>query len=64
MHSFFLTEDCLGESRGRAACRLLRELNRDVSGEHVPSSVEQLLDTEPERLSCFTVVVVTDLTDR
>ena len=54
----------MGESRGRAACRLLLELNPDVRGQHVDLPLERLLDTEPDRLLAFSVVVATDLTDR
>ena len=62
-NNFFLTSDCAGESRGRSACRLLLELNPDVRGQHVHQPLERLLDTEPDRLLAFSVVVATDLTD-
>ncbi|KAF0295098.1 NEDD8-activating enzyme E1 regulatory subunit [Amphibalanus amphitrite] len=61
--SFFLPSDCAGESRGRSACRLLLELNPDVRGQHVEQPLERLLDTEPDRLQAFSVVVATELTD-
>ncbi|XP_043189117.1 NEDD8-activating enzyme E1 regulatory subunit-like isoform X2 [Amphibalanus amphitrite] len=62
-NNFFLPSDCAGESRGRSACRLLLELNPDVRGQHVEQPLERLLDTEPDRLQAFSVVVATELTD-
>ncbi|KAL8931687.1 MAG: hypothetical protein Q9216_007109 [Gyalolechia sp. 2 TL-2023] len=54
--NFFLTDDSLGKSRASETCKYLRELNPDVNGHPVQSSLEDFLQ-DPEILINYSLVL-------
>lgn len=51
--NFFLTDSCIGSSRGKVTSRLLNELNPDVRGDYVEESLEKLLDSSVHHHDVF-----------
>lgn len=57
-NNFFFQDDQLGAGRAESACKLLRELNDQVKGSFSDAVVEDLLQTTPEFLKAYTLVIV------
>ncbi|KAI9826047.1 MAG: hypothetical protein M1832_000496 [Thelocarpon impressellum] len=53
--NFFLDESSLGQSRARASCELLQELNPDVNGSYVHGNIA---DQDESFLEAYTVLIV------
>jgi len=62
--NFFLTGDSVGKSRGEVATRLLLEMNHEVRGESRQETVEQVLDSEPDYLQNFSLVIACGCSDK
>ncbi|KAF1817530.1 hypothetical protein P152DRAFT_454117 [Eremomyces bilateralis CBS 781.70] len=60
--NFFLDEDSLGSSRAEQCCRLLQELNPDVSGNFIAEPTTRFLD-RPDSLQPFTLILLTSPVD-
>ncbi|KAJ7100214.1 hypothetical protein B0H15DRAFT_819220 [Mycena belliarum] len=61
-NNFFLEGDSsIGKSRAEEAVRLLAELNDGVEGKADTSSLQDILDTKPEYLSSYTLVIAHNL---
>ena len=60
-NNFFVDEDCLGKSRAASVTQLLQELNEHVSGSYVAEDISQVLDSRPEYLNSFNLVIATQL---
>ncbi|KAL9602509.1 MAG: hypothetical protein Q9219_001804 [cf. Caloplaca sp. 3 TL-2023] len=54
--NFFLTDDSLGKSRASETCRYLTELNPDVNGHPVQSSLKQFFE-DPEVLNRYNLIL-------
>ncbi|XP_023326966.1 NEDD8-activating enzyme E1 regulatory subunit isoform X2 [Eurytemora carolleeae] len=63
-NNFFLDPECIGQSRGEVAMRLLLELNHEVRGDCVQQSVEQVLEMKRDFFSSFSLVVCCGLPER
>ncbi|KAI9728554.1 MAG: hypothetical protein M1834_007582 [Cirrosporium novae-zelandiae] len=60
--NFFLEEESLGKSRAEQCCKLLNELNPDVTGNYISEPIETLLsqtDALPDALEKYSLVLVT-----
>ena len=55
--NFFLSAEHVGRMRGKVATELLLEMNGEVRGEFVEESFDRLLETRPEFLSAFSLVI-------
>ena len=60
--NFFLSGKYLGTSRARCCMQLLQKLN-NVNGEYIEEDIEDILDSNPEFLCQFTIVIATSLTE-
>merc|ERR1719189_1227987 len=63
-NNFFLDNECVNQSRGSVATRLLSELNPEVSGDCVDESVEQVLNNRPDFLTNFDLVIATEISEK
>ncbi|XP_062582534.1 NEDD8-activating enzyme E1 regulatory subunit-like isoform X1 [Saccostrea cucullata] len=63
-NNFFLSQECIGESRAKIATELLNELNDDVSGNFEDEYPESLLQNNPDFFKKFTIVIATGLSER
>jgi len=63
-NNFFLDNECVNQSRGSVATRLLLELNPEVTGDCVDESVEQVLSNRPDFFSNFDLVIVTEISEK
>eukprot|EP00398_MALV-I-01_sp_L67-1_P000990 gene990-342_t len=61
--NFFVEGEALGQSRAECCTRLLKELNPDVQGNYVNESVAKILETKPEFLEQFQLVIACRLDD-
>lgn len=59
--NFFLDAESLGKSRAERAYELLGELNEDVQGHWVAKDIHSILAEEPNYLSQFSVVIVSNV---
>lgn len=62
--SFFLEPENIGESRAQATSRYLRELNSDVQGDYIDTSLEELLGDRPEFFNSFTIIIASNLPEK
>ncbi|KAJ3396570.1 hypothetical protein CcCBS67573_g01562 [Chytriomyces confervae] len=62
-NNFFLDHTAIGQSRGKYATELLRELNPDVDGFHVDESPSRVIASEPSFFDKFTLVIATQLSE-
>ena len=60
-NNFFVDEDCVGKSRAASVTQLLQELNEHVSGSYVAEDISQVLDSRPDFLNAFNLVIATQL---
>lgn len=60
-NNFFVDEDCLDKSRAASVTQLLQELNEHVTGSYVAEDISQVLDSRPEYLNSFNLVIATQL---
>ena len=60
-NNFFVDEDCVGKSRAASVTQLLQELNEHVSGSYVAEDISQVLDSRPDFLNVFNLVIATQL---
>ncbi|KAM8947650.1 NEDD8-activating enzyme E1 regulatory subunit [Pelodytes ibericus] len=60
-NNFFLHRDSIGKNRAQSSMELLQELNDDVTGNFVPESPEQLLESDPSFFCRFSLVIATQL---
>jgi len=60
-NNFFLDANCLGQSRAASVTMLLQELNEHVAGAYVAEDISQVLDSRPEFLNAFNLVIATQL---
>jgi len=63
-NNFFLTPDTVGQPRGEVATRLLLEMNHEVRGEVRQETVAQVLASDPEFFSRFSLVVACSLSEK
>jgi len=63
-NNFFLDNECVNQSRGSVATRLLSELNPEVSGDCVDESVEQVLNNRPDFLTNFDLVIAAEICEK
>eukprot|EP00892_Ulva_mutabilis_P000800 jgi/Ulvmu1/10720/UM068_0005.1 len=57
-NNFFFQPDQLGAGRAESACKLLRELNDQVKGSFSDAVVEEMLQTTPNFLQAYSLVIV------
>lgn len=62
--NYFLTETCLGQSRGQCSINHLQELNPQVKGRCIQAEPISWLEKHSTRLQDYQLVIVTELTDR
>ncbi|KAI9990590.1 hypothetical protein PInf_018200 [Phytophthora infestans] len=60
-NNFFVTADAVGQSRANTVAKLLLEMNADVAGDGRHANVKQVLQSEPEYLDQFNLVLATQL---
>ena len=60
-NNFFLGKEHIGQFRGLAAKDMLLELNPEVRGNSIESSVQQILQDQPNFFKSFSLVIATDL---
>ena len=60
-NNFFLEKENIGEFRGPAAKDMLLELNPDVRGNSIETSVSQILQDQPDFFKSFSLVIATEL---
>lgn len=63
-NNFFVDEDCLGKSRAASVTQMLQELNEHVSGSYVAEDISQVLDSRPDFLDSFNLVIATQLASK
>ena len=63
-NNFFVDEDCLGKSRAASVTQMLQELNEHVSGSYVAEDSSQVLDSRPDFLDSFNLVIATQLASK
>jgi amyloid beta precursor protein binding protein 1 len=59
--NFLVDQSRLGQSRAQAVTDLLKEMNDTVSGSYVEDSPEQLLESRPEFLAGYDLVIATQV---
>lgn len=57
-NNFFFHPDQIGAGRAEAACKLLRELNDQVKGSFSDAVVEEILQSSPDFLNSYNLVIV------
>lgn len=57
-NNFFFETDQLGAGRAESACKLLRELNDQVKGSFSDVVIEEMLQTTPNFLTAYSLVLV------
>ena len=60
-NNFFLTKEHIGGLRGSAAKDVLLELNPDVRGNSIDTSVSQILQDQPNFFTSFNLVIAAEL---
>jgi len=60
-NNFFLRKENIGQYRGPVAKDMLLELNPEVRGNSIESSVSQILQDQPEFFKSFNLVIATDV---
>lgn len=60
-NNFLVDEGRLGRSRAQAVTDLLKEMNDTVSGSYVEDTPEQLLESRPEFLGGYDLVIATQV---
>lgn len=60
-NNFFLSREHIGKFRGTSAKDMLLELNPEVRGNSIESSVTQVLQDQPEFFKSFSLVIATEL---
>lgn len=60
-NNFLVDEGRLGQSRAQAVTDLLKEMNDTVSGSYVEDTPEQLLESRPEFLGGYDLVIATQV---
>ena len=63
-NNFFVDEDCLGKSRAASVTQMLQELNEHVSGSYVAEDISQVLDSRPDFLDSFNLLIATQLASK
>jgi len=63
-NNFFLDPDSIGGNRGEVAMRLLLEMNHEVRGDFVKESVEQVLESNMNFFSFFSLVISCGLPEK
>ena len=63
-NNFFVDESCLGKPRAASVTQLLQELNEHVSGSYVAEDISQVLDSRPDFLDSFNLLIATQLTTK
>jgi amyloid beta precursor protein binding protein 1 len=60
-NNFFVTMDSVGRPRAEVVCELLCEMNPEVKGHARVGNFQNLLETEPDYFSHFTLVLVANI---
>jgi len=60
-NNFFVDESFLGSSRAACVTQLLQELNEHVQGAYVSEDISQVLESRPDFLNTFGIVIATQL---
>lgn len=60
-NNFLVEQSRLGQSRAQAVTDLLKEMNDTVSGSYIEDSPEQLLESRPEFLAGYDLVIATQV---
>lgn len=60
-NNFLVDQSRLGQSRAHAVTDLLKEMNDTVSGSYVEDTPEQLLESRPEFLGAYDLVIATQV---
>ena len=63
-NNFFVDEDCLGKSRAASVTQMLQELNEHVAGSYVAEDISQVLDSRPDFLDSFNLLIATQLASK
>lgn len=59
--NFFVSDDCVGQSKSRVAVSFLQELNEDVNGIFIDEDFEAVLSKDSNFFSQFAVVIASDI---
>ncbi|XP_044734118.1 NEDD8-activating enzyme E1 regulatory subunit [Chrysoperla carnea] len=62
--NFFVEVDNLGESRAQVTTQYLLELNPDVHGDYIDTSLDKLLIDTPEFFNSFSLIIATDVSEK
>ncbi|KAJ3291041.1 NEDD8-activating enzyme E1 regulatory subunit [Borealophlyctis nickersoniae] len=60
-NNFFLTVDCIGQSRAKCVTEMLRELNEEVAGYHVEEDPVDLVENKPDFFLQYSIIIATQL---
>lgn len=60
-NNFFVDRDSIGRSRAETTCRLLQELNPDVSGTALDRDAADIIQSDASYFTQFSIVIVADL---
>jgi len=63
-NNFLVDQSRIGQSRAQAVTDLLKEMNDSVSGSYVEDTPEQLLESRPEFLAGYDLVIATQVGPR
>jgi len=63
-NNFFLEEGDIGQPRAEAVCRLLKEMNPDVHGNHLAKDPTAVLDEGAEFVKPYSLIIACQLTER
>ena len=63
-NNFLVEAASLGQPRAKVVCDLLTEINEAVAGSYIEESPDSLLDSNPEFLSQFTLVIATQMKEQ
>lgn len=63
-NNFLVDQSRMGQSRAQAVTDLLKEMNDSVSGSYVEDTPEQLLESRPEFLAGYDLVIATQVRPR
>jgi NEDD8-activating enzyme E1 regulatory subunit len=61
-NDFFVTREHLSMPKAQVVAEMLAEMNPDVQGNHVVSSVQNFIDTQAQTLTSCQLVIANDVT--
>ncbi|KAG5513880.1 hypothetical protein PMAC_000502 [Pneumocystis sp. 'macacae'] len=62
--TFFLDVNRISETKAQQMCEFLQELNKDVKGEYLISTLESILEHNPNFFKQFNIVITSALNDK